>query len=689
MKIRIGADIGGTFTDLVLASDDGSLFEVVKLPTTPDRPDDAVVMGVVEAVGAAGAERFGDLIHGTTLFTNALIERKGAKTALIATRGFRDAVEIGREHRYDMYDLRMRRPAPLAPRHLRFEVTERMLAHGAVHTPLDEASLELVIEILRREKVEAVAVCLLHAYADPTHERRVGELLRDRLPGIAVTLSSELVPEIREYERGSTTLANVYVQRLAERYLGRLRTRLTECGQDGELYVMQSNGGLCEVETASRFPIRLVESGPAAGALAAARYGKLLSIGDLLSFDMGGTTAKACLIIGGEPSITPEFEVDRQYRLRKGSGLPVKVPVIDMIEIGTGGGSIARLDALGRLRVGPDSAGAVPGPVCYGKGGTLPTVTDADLLLGYLDAGYFLGGDMKLDLEAARRAIEQHIAGPRGTSTVEAAQAIHRMADESMASAARIHAVERGREISNFPIFAYGGAGPVHAYGVAKILGVRRIVYPLAAGVVSSIGFLSAPMSFDLVRSMPSPLDATDWPQVMRILREMESETAAVLGRSVAHGDIRHRRLADMRYRKQGYEIRVAIPDGELDESSVEAITQAFETTYTALYGHTVPATPIEIVSWRVVSEGPRPRLPLPAMTAGDRPSLKGRRRIYLPDEGEMDEVEVHDRYALEPGTTLHGPVVVEERESTVVLPGPATVQVDEHGNLLVDIPVG
>ncbi|MEO1102693.1 MAG: hydantoinase/oxoprolinase family protein, partial [Pseudomonadota bacterium] len=433
MSTRIGADIGGTFTDLVMVDEAGEGFHVAKVLTTPAEPDRAVAEGVDTLLTRhdADAGTVAHLVHGTTLFTNALIERKGSKTALITTRGFRDAVEIAREHRFDMYDLWMERPEPIAPRHLRLEVTERILADSTVHMPLDEESVVALVPKLQAEGVEAIAVCLLHAYRNDTHERRIKEIITERLPNVAISLSSEVNPEIREYDRASTTLCNVYVQKIAEEYLHRLEDRLHRRGLTGPLYVMQSQGGACDVAAATALPIRLVESGPAAGALAAAAYGKLIGAEDLLSFDMGGTTAKACLILDGEPLIAPEFEVDRKYRFHKGSGLPVKVPVIEMIEIGAGGGSLVGLDAMGRLKVGPQSAGAEPGPVAYGRGGKHPTVTDADLVLGYLDPAFFLGGTMALDVDAARTAIEESVGAPLGLDALPAAHGIHRLVNEN------------------------------------------------------------------------------------------------------------------------------------------------------------------------------------------------------------------------------------------------------------------
>ncbi|HVQ76617.1 MAG TPA: hydantoinase/oxoprolinase family protein [Candidatus Binatia bacterium] len=692
MGYRIGADIGGTFTDLILVDDAGGTFQVGKVLTTPERPDDGVLAGLGLTLEAAGvpAAAVAHVIHGTTLFTNALIERRGPRTALVTTRGFRDVIEIAREHRYDIYDLHLRRPRPLAPRSLRFEVDERVLADGTVRTPLDRAAIDRVLADLRVHAVEAVAVCLIHSYAHDAHERQLGDAIRRALPHVAVTLSCEVVRELREYERSSTTLANVYCQSQAEAYLHRLGAGLRRAGVPGELYVMQSTGGLCEVETAARYPVRLIESGPAGGALAAAHYGRVCGHADLLSFDMGGTTAKACIIAGGEPLIAPEFEVDRQYQFKKGSGLPIKVPVIEMIEIGTGGGSVARVDALRRLVVGPESAGASPGPASYGRGGTEPTVTDADLVLGYLDPDFFLGGQMPLDVAAARSAIEARVGRPLGLGVEEAAWAIHQLANESMAGAARIHAVERGKDVGALPLFAFGGAGPVHAHGVARILRSPSVICPRGAGVMSTVGFLVAPMAFDFVRTLPGELDDLDWPAVARALEEMEDEGRAILGRAVPGHEVTFRRSADMRYRKQGYEIRVPLPAGRLDASRRDEVRRSFEDAYRALYGHTVAAAPIDAVSWRVVATGPRPQLTLPrAVSAPDASAAaarKGARLAWAPERRRLEPVPVYNRYALAAGTAIEGPAIVEERESTVVLGAGARTHSDEWGTLIVDL---
>ncbi len=462
----------------------------------------------------------GQIIHGTTLVTNALIERKGASTALLASEGFRDSLEIGREHRYDLYDLQLEMPRPLVPRELRFGVPGRTLADGSTLPghDLDEEYVERLARELAAAGIEAVAIAFLNSFANPELERRAREAVRRAAPDIRVSISSDVAPEIREYERTSTTVANVYVQARVERYLRDLEERLARAGFRGALLMLISSGALATVETAARFPVRLLESGPAGGALAAAAFGAAAGYEDLLSFDMGGTTAKFAVIARGEPLLAHGFEVDRRYRFKKGSGLPINLPVIEMIEIGAGGGSIARIDALGLLKVGPDSAGADPGPACYGRGGERPTVTDADLVLGYLDPGFFLGGAMSLDVEAAREAIRRDVAEPLGLSVEEAAWGIHQIVNEVMAGAARVHTLERGGDPRRLPVFAFGGAGPVHGYRIAAALGSPRLIVPSGAGVMSAIGFLAAPIAFDFTRSFPGRLDALDWARVNGLL---------------------------------------------------------------------------------------------------------------------------------------------------------------------------
>ena len=687
--LRAGVDIGGTFTDLILYDERTGRLSIGKTLTTPDDPARAVETGMRETLDEASESpgAVGNVIHGTTLVTNALIERKGAKTALIATRGFRDAIEIRHEGRYDLYDLFLEMPPPLAPRRVRFEVDERILADGSVHQPLDLSSLPAIIEQMRDHGVQAVAVSLLHSYRNPAHERALGDALAALAPELVVSLSAEVVPEIREYERTSTTLANVYVRPLVQTYLRRLEERLRALGmRDASLYIMLSSGGTATVETAQRYPIRLIESGPAAGALAAAHYGKLTERANLLSFDMGGTTAKACIIENGEPLVSADFEVARVYRFKRGSGLPVRVPVIEMIEIGAGGGSIARADALGLLKVGPDSAGAQPGPACYGRGGAAPTVTDADVLLGYLDPAFFLGGKMRLDTAAAERAVGA--VGERlGLSTIETAGGIHQVVNENMAGAARIHAVERGKDPRAYPLFAFGGAGPGHAYRVAKILDVPELVIPLGAGVTSALGFLVAPLAFDYVRSFFSPLHDLDFDHVNDLLGEMQNDGAATLAAAgVAPERITYRRTAEMRYRGQGHEVPVPLPNGDFHAAMLAALEAAFEEVYRNLYGRVAEGVPVEVLNWRVVAAGPRPEINLAAEatgTADASAARKGERDIYLPERGGFAPVPVYDRYALAPGAAFDGPAVVEERESTTIIGGGA-VTVDTYRNLIV-----
>ena len=501
------------------------------------------------------------LIHGTTLVTNAIIERKGAHTALLATQGFRDSIEIRRENRYELYDLMLEMPQSLVPRYLRFHVPQRTLTDGTTLQELDVAFVGRLTRELVANGIEAIAIAFLNSFANPTAEREARAIVQRIAPAMRVSISSEVVPEIREFERTSTTIANVYVQSSVESYLIELQTRLARIGIKGNLLMMLSSGGIVTFDTAIRFPIRLLESGPAAGALAAASFGAVCGYFDLLSFDMGGTTAKFCVIDKGQPLIAHEFEVDRRYRFKKGSGLPIKVPVIEMIEIGAGGGSIARIDPLGLLKVGPESAGAEPGPACYGLGGTEPTVTDADLVLGYLDPDYFLGGRIKLDLAAARLAIKVRVADRLGISVEAAAWGIHQIVNESMANAARIHTLERGKDPHRFPLFAFGGAGPVHGYRIAKALGSPVVIVPFGAGVMSAVGFLTAPLAFDFVRSWPGRIDSLDWQKANMLLAEMEAEGQALLEASdVLTGQISHRREADIRYVGQGHEVKSTSP---------------------------------------------------------------------------------------------------------------------------------
>jgi N-methylhydantoinase A len=691
---RLGVDIGGTFTDLVLVDEATGAVRVGKVLTTAKDPALGVEQGVQSLLDEAGrrAADVSAVVHGTTLATNALIERKGARTALLTTAGFRDALEIRREGRYDMYDLFIDPPAPLVPRRLRREVQERVLADGRILRPLDESRAREVIRDLVAEGVEAIAICLLHAYANAEPERRLAALVREVAPGVAVSCSSEVVPEIREYERTSTTVANAYVMPLVARYLEDLERRLRDAGVSGQLAIMQSSGGIVLPDEARRFPIRLVESGPAAGALAAARAARRAGEPRLLSFDMGGTTAKACVIDRGEPLVAREFEVARADRFKRGSGLPIRVPVIELIEIGAGGGSIARVDRLGLLKVGPDSAGADPGPACYGLGGRLPTVTDADLLLGYLDSEFFLGGRMRLDRDAAARAVEEHVAAPLGLDVTAAAWGIHRVVNENMAAAARIHGIERGRDLRRYPLFAFGGAGPVHGWAVARILRLERMLVPFGAGAISAWGLLAAPPAFDFVRTYRTRLDQADWAAVNALFEAMEAEARARLARAgVAGAAVRVRRVAEMRYVGQGHEVEAEIPLGTLTPESVAPITAAFEAAYQALYHRRPHGVPVEALNWRVTVAGPAPALDVGGggATGGSAAAaaVKGQRPAFFPETSGYVPTPVYDRYALGPGAELAGPAIVEERESTTVLGPGARCRVADDLTLVVEIP--
>ena len=677
---RIGVDIGGTFTDLVmLDTRDGRLFNG-KVLTTPHAPEQAVLEGVRGLLTQHGVApgQVRHVIHGTTLVANALIERRGVPTGFLTTQGFRDVQEIGTELRHDTYDLFMRRPDPLVPRRLRLEVTERLLPDGGIRTPLDEAAARVAIRRLRDDGVQAIAVCLLHAFVNPAHERRIAELVAEEAPGLAVCVSADLVPEIGEYERGSTTIANAYVLPVFARYLARLDAGLREAGVTGPLFLMLSDGGTVASEVAARHPIRLVQSGPAGGVQAARVYGEAAAAPDILCFDMGGTTAKAALIDAGQPARSLDFEVSRVDRFRKGSGLPLKVPVVEMIEIGAGGGSVARVDALGLVRVGPDSASSDPGPACYGLGGTQPTVTDCDLLLGYLAPDNFLGGAMRLDVAAAEAAIGARLAGPLGLSPVEAAWAVHETVNTAMAQAAAIHALEKARRIEGYTLVPIGGAGPVHAVEVARKLGIARLVVPAGAGVASAFGFLAAPISFALLRGMVAPLATLDLDALRVTLAEMEAEGRALVAKAGADAAETRIRVA-MRYAGQGYQVEAEVT--ALDRDTIRA---AFEAEYLRLYGRTEPGLPVECVGWRVTVSGPTPRLDLASGAAPRGIAVKGTRRAWF--GGAFVAAAVLDRAALKPGDVVPGPALIEERESTLVLPPGASARCDAALNLVVEV---
>jgi len=687
-SFRFGFDIGGTFTDFVLCNMQTGELHTYKTLTTPDDPARAVLEGWSALLGEVQAEgnQVELAIHGTTLITNALIERKGARVALITTAGFGDTLDTQREMRYDIYDLHSPPVRPLVARDLRCEVEERMNTFGEVVTPLSDAALDAVAAFIERTEPQAVAICFLHAYRNGAHEQQVAAFLATRFPQLACSLSSEVAPEIREYERMSTTVANAYVQPLASRYLLRLETQLQRLGYPRPLYLMLSSGGITVAATAARFPIRLVESGPAAGALAAIFYGQVTGHPNLVAFDMGGTTAKLCVISQGRAQMTHTFEIARMHRFKRGSGLPVRIPAIELIEIGAGGGSIARLDDLGLLKVGPQSAGADPGPACYGRGGTQPTVTDANLLLGYLNPGYFLGGRMVLDQAAAAAAMAP-LAGQLERTVVETAFGIYRVVNESMISATRVHVAERGVDPRAVLLLAFGGAGPAHADALARALKMRGYLIPTNAGVASALGFLTAPVAFDLARTFAGPVTAASLEALDGLLAELAAEGQATLVQAgVAEAAMEFVPSVDLRHVGQGHEVTVRLPTGRLVELGLGGVRAAFFAQYEAIYGYAHPHLELEVMTLRVTASGGAPTLRL-AEVGTDATSAaraqKGIRPVFVAAWGRFAEVPVYDRAGLQGGAELAGPCVIEEPDSTAIIGPDVTVRVDAYRNLI------
>jgi N-methylhydantoinase A len=684
---RLAVDIGGTFTDIVLAA--GERHCISKVLTTPSAPQAAVIEGTRGVLAEAGLG-FGDIglfVHGTTLATNAIIERKGARTALVVTEGFRDSIEMAFENRFEQYDIFMEKPAPLVPRNLRFGVAERLDGRGNVLMPLDEAAVIALAPKLEELAIEAVAIGYMHAYRDGRHERRTRELLAGLLPGVAFTLSSEVSPEIREYERWSTAVANAYVQPAMERYLGGLDWALKARGFACPLLLMTSGGGLMTLATARTFPIRLVESGPAGGAILAASLARQCRLDKALSFDMGGTTAKICLIDDGEPQHARSFEVARQYRFLKGSGLPLRIPVIEMVEIGAGGGSIADVDQLTRITVGPQSAGAEPGPACYGRGGTEPTVTDADVVLGRLDPLYFAGGSIKLESDRAAAAIAQAIGAPLGLRPIEAAFGLSEIVEENMASAARVHAVERGKDFEGRTLIAFGGAAPLHAARLAEKLGIERVMIPSGAGVGSALGFLEAAVAYEVARSRYVRLDDSFDPAAVNALfEEMRAEAEAVVKAGAPEAPLIETRTADMRYCGQGHEIAVALPPGDLKDASRGTLAASYEEGYAAAYGRTIPGLDVEIMNWTLrlaaVNEPPPPSPPQPA---GRPAKPRGWRAVYSPSDLVMQEFAIYHRDDLVAGSALAGPAVIAEDTTTTIVPKGSFARIDALGSIMLE----
>ena len=720
-RFSLGIDIGGTFTDIVVYDTATGRQSGHKELTTHGDPSDGVMAGIDRVVreNAIPPAAIGRVVHATTLFTNALITRRGAVTGLLTTAGFRDTLEIGRERKYELYDLAIAKPEPLVPRHLRLEVAERVLVDGRVRTPLDEAAVLVAADRLVAAGVTSLAIAFLHAYANPLHEQRAVALVRARHPRLEISASSDVAPEIREYERTSTTVANAYIKPLAERYLSTLARRIGERGIGAALLLMLSNGGLAGVEEAKRAPVQLLESGPAAGALAAAALGAedaavgaALGANDktaagppaaprsqVLAFDMGGTTAKLALVDDGRPSIAYSFEAARQKRFIEGSGLPIRISTIELIEIGAGGGSIAHLDALGLLKVGPESAGSEPGPAAYGRGGNRPTVTDADFLLGYLNPDYFAGGTMRVDMAAVAAAFAP-LAAAAGLSVTDLAFGIHDLVDESMANAARVHIAERGRDPRGFTLLATGGAGPVHAAHVARKLGLKRLVVPRSAGVASALGLLVAPARVDRVATIAREMGDIAWDGLEAVFSRLESEARRVVAETGLDGaGARVQRLADIRYVGQASELVVELPAGPYTAAARGALEAAFEAAYRAAFTRTPPATPVEIINVRVstTAEVPGSRLAL-AGEPGERgqrgqphgadpaPAPATSRPVYFPEWREHRAVPVLARDDLVPGQRVAGPAIIEEATSTLVLPPATAAEVAASGNMVVTL---
>jgi N-methylhydantoinase A len=689
--LSLGVDIGGTFTDIVAYEHDSARFHSLKVLTTPADPSEGVITGVArlfrESSLAYGSVR--RVVHATTLFTNALIERRGAPTGLITTEGFRDTVELRREHKYELYDLFIELPRPLVRRALRLEVKERILADGRVETPLAKDELRERARELIAAGVESVAVVFLHAYANPAHERAAGELLACEFPQLHVSLSSEISPQIREYERTSTAIANAYIKPLAERYLDQLSRRLAAIGIGAPLFMMLSNGGLTHIAESKRVPIQLLESGPAAGALAAAFFGSRSGVKDMLALDMGGTTAKLAVVENGEPLVTYRFEASREQRFMEGSGMPINISTIELIEIGAGGGSIASVNELGLLKVGPRSAGAQPGPACYGQGGTDPTVTDGNLLLGYYDAERFAGGTMTISPRAAETAIAR-LSGPTGLTTDALAWGIHSVVNESMAAAARVHIAERGHDARKFALLVTGGGGPVHGCEVARRLGIRRVICPPAAGVASALGLLVAPARIDRSSTIARPLSQLDWQVFEQAYAALEADAGTIVLETLSSAaSPRAQRLADMRFAGQGYEVVTALPAGPYRAASEASIRSAFERAYESVFGRRPPVAEIEIINIRVslsASTG-RGELELGLVSGGATPQPRTTRYArFAADEAPLP-APVYERSALPADAVLTGPAIIEEASSTLLVPPNALARVDRCGNILVDLP--
>ena len=691
MTLRIGIDIGGTFTDFALYDDATARLTTGKVLTSASDPSAAVLSGLRQMVSDAGRQvaDLGHVVHATTIATNTVIQRKGRAVGLLTTGGFRDMLVVGRQKRWELYDNTLRKPPPLVPPRHAWEVSERLLVDGSIHRPLIEDEVRAVAREMQAAGIASVAICFLHAFTNPAHEQRARAILHEVAPEIVVSLSSEVSPMYREYERASTTVLNAYVGTAVNAYIARLEAELARTGYAHSLYIMQSNGGIAASDYVRRFPVRIIESGPAAGVLAATRLVEAAGTGDLLSFDMGGTTAKVCLIEDGKPAIASQFEIDT-IRLKKNSGIPMTIPAIDLIEIGSGGGSIARVE-MGAIQVGPESAGSEPGPICYGRGGARPTVTDADLVLGYLDADYFLGGSMRLDAAAARAGIARDIAGPLGIDVVDAAWGVHELVTRQMAEAARMITIGNGLDPRNFVLLPFGGAGPVHGARLARMLGCKRVLFPRDAGVGSAIGLLQADPSFDQVRTRMTEISTANLDAINAVFAELERAAGEQLAGIALDGARQMTRSCEMRFLGQGYEIDVELPPGPYGLDDAEKLRAAFFAAYATTYGDRAfeRTDAVEGVHWKLTAHLATGDLNFPALPTGDgsaHRARKGARKVYFPETGGFTDCPVFDRASLRASDRVDGPAIVEERDSTLVLPPHATARVDPHGHVVLDL---
>lgn len=686
-RIRLAIDVGGTFTDVVLL--DGTRQHTAKVLTTPAAPEHGVIQGVEDILAQAGlAWRDIDLlILGTTLATNALIERKGARTALITTGGFRDLVEIGLEDRFAQYDVFLDKPAPLVPRHLRFGIDERIDSQGRILTPLDEDAVHALADTLRAQQIESVAICFLHGYANPVHERRVRELLREHAPDLWISLAAEVCPEIREYERLSTICANAYVQPQVAGYLQRLRARTTALGLRAEPFLMTSGGAITTLEAGIAEPVRLVESGPAGGAVLSRQVAEQSGVTRALSFDMGGTTAKICFIDDYQPQISRSFEFGRVHRHLKGSGLPIRIPVIEMVEIGAGGGSIARVNHLGVLQVGPDSAGSSPGPAAYGLGGEHPTVTDANAVLGVIDPSRFAAGKVGLDGTLARQALTTQLSPATGLAAEPLAQAVVEIVTETMANAARVHASEQGKATDDYTLIAFGGAAPLHAARLARKLGITRLIVPASAGVGSAVGFLWAPVAYQAVRSFYQHFTQLDHAGVQRLLDALSASTREVVLRAAPGATVTERRVVYMRYTGQGHEIAVELPPGPFNATAAATLAARFADRYADLYGRSLPHIAAEAVSWSVSAQAGTPVPPTPDTLpgAGTPAQPAGTRQVFDADANDWQALPVYERSTLALGQQVTGPALIVEDETTTHVPAGFRAGLSALGSLVLD----